>query len=619
MRIGDSHVVPEGMDDPRRSAAGELELARTALADGDLQHAAGHVAGALAHAPTLPEAHEVLAQLAARTGGGLDLFPLRQHPFVGTIVARAHLLAAAGRPAEGLELLAIATDHAPAVDWAGVPWVAAPALAEQVDPDRLARLLMRICAGIPDPAPQPGRAALRPYLRLAERAIARHPRAALLLGAASALARRLDEIPLAVHWAGAGVRAAPSKLGEVWLGYAHRSAGRIDAALDALYRAVAYDPDDLSVYADIAGTLADNGRLDEALRWTDRALERDPTFDCAVHTAHRLRYRRDGEVRHLVGLADFQREHPDDSHEHGDLAECCSGEPWLGRLPAAQEAVAGVLRRMLADGHGRDSSGLVARGRVRLSGLEPPSALRAVAAAAPGLRLDIEKVPDPDPRLPRRAVERPLWRYDGTTATPALPPPSAAAAERIRQLARPGWRHPPDAYDSAVALATVELDDLLALLVHPPAPPDDELGRSLLEHDPTLWVRSVQVWACLGLLHHRTDEPWPASTRRRVLLDLLWGVEDWVTEAALFALITYAWVDPSVRPEVARTGTERLADAMAAARTRPVSILNSLAWLLLAAPDVDPTVLVLTRELLGMHRLREPGWLARLWRRLLRR
>ena len=34
------------------------------------------------------------------------------------------------------------------------------------------------------------------------------------------------------------------------------------------------------------------------------------------------------------------------------------------------------------------------------------------------------------------------------------------------------------------------------------------------------------------LLHHRTDEPWATSTRRRVLVELIWGVEDWITEAA---------------------------------------------------------------------------------------
>ncbi|MEH1012855.1 tetratricopeptide repeat protein [Micromonospora sp. CPCC 206060] len=609
------------MDDPRLSAEGELALARLALAEGDLSHAAGHLAVALTHAPTMPEVHEVLAQIAVRDQGGIDLFPLDRHAFIGAVVARAHLLAAAGRPAEGLELLAAATAHAPEADWAGVPWVVAPDLGLRITPDVAARVLMGLCAALPDPVPAANRPPLTPYLALARHAVTAHPTHGLLLGAASALARRLGEVDLALDWAQRGVEAAPSKLGEVWLGYAYRSADRLEEALAALERAVEHDPDDLSVYADIAGTLADHGRLEAALTWTDRALERDPTFDCAVHTAHRLRYRRDGELHHLVGLADFQREHPDDSHEHSDLAECCQGQPWLGQLPTAGEAVVDALRRVLAAGGTGDRADVV--GELRLSGLEAPSALQAVGAALPGLTLMVAGIAEPDLRQPRRPGVRQLWRWVDTAPEPVLASPSDEAVRQIRQLAHPAWPHPPAAYDAAVRLATLTVDDLLALLVHPPAPPATPLGRALTEHDPTLWVRCVQVWACLGLLHHRTDEPWADSARRAVLLDLVWGVEDWITEAALFALVTAAWVDPSVRPDVARIAAERLADVIAVARRRPVSIAESLARLVLAAPGLDPTVAATARDLITAQSTPAagtstptPGVLRRLLRRL---
>ncbi|MEU1684252.1 tetratricopeptide repeat protein [Micromonospora sp. NPDC005707] len=563
--------MPE--DDPALSAEEELALARLALAEGDLRHAADHVAAALVRAPTLPEVHETLARLAAASGGDLDLFPLGHHAFVGAVVARAHLLAAAGRPAEGLDLLAAATGYAPAAEWAAVPWVTAPDLPERLDPERTARILMQVCAAAPDPVPRRLRDPLRPYLTLARNAVAVHPAHPLLLGAASALARRLGEVALAVTWASRGVRAQPTKLGEVWLGYAYRSAGRTRDALAALQRAVALDPDDLAVYADIAGTLADNGRLDEALGWIDRALARDPTFDCAVHTAHRLRFQRDGDVAHLVALADFVRDHPDDTHEHGDLAECCRGRPWLGQVT--------------------------------------PGAGPAPDAPRP------PEVADADPREPRRATTCQLWRYDGTVAVPTLPTPSAQAAERIRQLAHPAWPHPPAAYDAAVGLATLDLADLLGVLVHPPAAPATALGQVLAGQDPSLWVRSVQVWACLGLLHHRTDEPWAESTRRRVLLELLWGAADWVAEAALFALVTAAWVDPAVRTDVARVVAERLADVAAVARERRVPVAVSLAHLALATPDLDPATRAVADSLLtGPAPQAPPGALRRLWRRL---
>jgi tetratricopeptide (TPR) repeat protein len=501
------------MEDSRRSADRDLEQARAALERGEMHHAADHLAGAIAHAPTLPETHELLSRLAARADGGLELFPLEQHAFVGTVVARAHLLAAAGRPEDGLPLLVAASGHTPEMDWAGVPWVSDPDLGTRIEPGLLARIVMQLCTTIGEPAPEAGWEALSPYLTLVRHAVAAHPDHAMLLGAGSALARRLGEPDLAVVWALRGARLRPSKLAEIWLGYAYRSAGRIPESLAALRRAVMYDPDDLSVYADIAGTLADHGRLDDALAWADRALAKNPEFDCAVHTAHRLRYRADGDLAHLVRLADFQRDHPDDSHEHTDLADCCADVPWLSGVPSA-----------------------------------PTAPL--------------------DPR-----------REPFVTA-----PPSEAAVQRLLRLGHPLWPHPSAAYDAALGLVLVEPAELLALIAQPPPAPDNEVGRTLAAHDPGLWARCAQVWACLGLLHHDTDEPWAESARRRTLVGLVAGGADRITEAALFALVTYAWVDPAARADVAGLVTRRL-DEIAAGR-HPIAW--SVARLALATPELTP-------------------------------
>ncbi|HET9517316.1 MAG TPA: hypothetical protein VFO77_06290, partial [Actinoplanes sp.] len=173
------------MDDPRRAADEDLEQARDAIERGEMRHAADHLAGAIAHAPTLPEAHELLSRLAARADGALELFPLEQPAFVGTVVARAHLLAAAGRPEDGLPLLAAASGHTPGVNWAGVPWVSDPALGGRMDPGLTARIVMQLCTAVGDPAPEPDRPALLPYLTVARHAIDAHPEHSLLLGAGS--------------------------------------------------------------------------------------------------------------------------------------------------------------------------------------------------------------------------------------------------------------------------------------------------------------------------------------------------------------------------------------------------------------------------------------------------
>lgn len=125
-------------------------------------------------------------------------------------------------------------------------------------------------------------------------------------------------------------------------------------------------------------------------------------------------------------------------------------------------------------------------------------------------------------------------------------------------------------------------------------PPDPGEGRNT---HPSWWTRGVQAWACLGLVHHRTDEPWHTSTRRRILWDLVFGPEDWVTEAALFALVVGAWVDPALRHDVAGIVADRLDLLARAWRRRPVTIIAKVARLALVTPDLDAKARSLAAEI----------------------
>ncbi|MFD0631837.1 hypothetical protein ACFQ9X_09600 [Catenulispora yoronensis] len=92
----------------RLEAEGEVAAARLILDGGDLEHAANHVAGAIGTDPSLPEAHEALAELVARVGGpyaALQLFPDTER-YTGALACRAELLAAVGRTDEAVHLLA---------------------------------------------------------------------------------------------------------------------------------------------------------------------------------------------------------------------------------------------------------------------------------------------------------------------------------------------------------------------------------------------------------------------------------------------------------------------------------------------------------------------------------
>jgi tetratricopeptide (TPR) repeat protein len=576
--------MSDGLDAPAQEAHGELSLARVALAEDDLSHAANHVAGAIAHAPHLPEVHEMLAELARRADGGLGLFPLQEHAYIGTVVAHAHLLAHTD-PGGALGLLAQATAFDPGKPWADAAWVRALD-PRALDPDALARLLVTVMTGLGDPAAPEVREANEVYLDLTHRALSAHPDHAMLHGVAAGLGRRLGETATAVRWGERAVRLAPSKLTYVWYSYALRADGQFEAALSMMRDARQRYPLDLDLAADMANWLYEADRIDEAVALIEEAMRIDPSYDCAVHTAHRLRFIRDGEPRHLVALVDFIRENPVPSHEHTDLADCCHGRPWLGRITGPTEACVNVLHSVARENRGQLAN-------LALSGLEVPSALALVRRHSPGIAVEIGS-PAPTDMIEPLRPGRVLWRYAGTTAYPTAPPPAPRSAELLAEVATPAWPHPVAAYDQALPLGQLPAEELLALLVHPPARP-----AHLCDLPEGWWERSAQVFACLGILQCQqlgSGAPGDTAAQRRLLAEIAFGIEDWTTDAALFALTVAAWLDPSCREQVRDIVAQRFLDAATAARHRAVTILGSIAELVQIVPDMIPDVTALARD-----------------------
>ncbi|WP_306211898.1 tetratricopeptide repeat protein [Actinoplanes sp. RD1] len=579
--------MAEGAETAVEEAHGELSLARVALAEDDLAHAASHLAGALGLAPGLPEVHELLAALAARTAdGGLSLFPLREPAFIGTVVAHAHLLAPAD-PARALGMLARATAAAPEQPWADVSWVRALD-AGSVAGQALAQVFTTVMRPLGDPAEEPVRTANEVYLDLARRAVAAHPDDAMVHATAAGVGRRLGATGAAVGWGARAVELQPSKLTLVWYAYALRADGRDDDGIDVLREAYRRFPSELDLCADLANWLAATGRAAEAIALLEEAVARDPSYDCVVHTLHSMRFDEDGDVAHLIELADYTRDHPPSGHEHYELETACRGRPWLGLPAGATEACVNMLAQV-PEGGGE-------LGTMALSALEVPSALALVRRRFPGVTIDIGGETPPDMTSAVRPG-RALWTYIGKEASPAVPPPSQEAVELARRVVTPVWAHPIAAYDQALPLGQLPIDDLLGLIVHPPEAPDGPVDLP-----PGWWERSVQTYACLGVLHSAEPgrkHPTDTTAHRRILAEVAFGVEDWATEAALFALVVAAWLDPGCRTEVAAAVGMRFVTAARAAQGRVVTILDSLAELVLITPELEGEVRGLAREVLS--------------------
>jgi tetratricopeptide (TPR) repeat protein len=609
LHAGDAELCAGGGDE-RLAAEGETALARLIMDSGDLPHAASHLGNAVAIDPRLPETHEALTELAARAGGpraALGLFPL-DHPFIGAVVCRAHLQAACGEWAEAVGLIAAAVRAEYDRPWSHVAWLTQDRLPEVLPPHVMTQALARAVGGaLPDPVPERARDALRPFYDLTRAVVERHPGEAQLAAIGSGLARRFEDHDRAIAWARQARRVQPGHVSSVMLGYALRAAGRPDEALRVWEEEMARDDSDLSLMVDIAELYAVTGRAAQGLVWAERAAAAGPGHPQAAPAVHGVRHAADGDPAHLVALADHLRDHPDHPYASTVLARHSEWQPWLGVVDSATEATVNVLHQMLES---PEAAAIRDGGATRLSAsaVEPPSAALAFTLALPGGELANASAGDPDPRLPTRETAVRVWRYEGLAALPAVPPPSEDAARLLRDTASVSWPHLPAAYDHAVRLAGLGLADLLGVLVHPPLPPDDDQGRFLRDHRPELWVRAVQTFACLGIAHHRADQPWEGSERRAVLLDLLHGPEDWVNETAAFAMVATAWVDPAVRADVGLRLTERMLDGAKAYRTREVTVLGSLCRLVLLCPWLADTFTGLARDLLAaVAREEEPA------------
>lgn len=595
--------MSEGVGEARPEAEGELALARLALDDGELTHAAAHAGNAIAADPTLRAAYEVLDELCAAAADVHVLFPLEGTPYVGAVAARSYLAAREGMLDDAFSLLCRAAEAVPGKPWAA-GWLAALGasaqdLAGRMNPDSAARFLTRLALSLRDPADAEAVATLGPFLDVARVVVARHQEPAGILPPLSGLARRMGKVDEAIAWCERAEKSAPSAAAAIMLGYALRNAGRPEEAHQAWLRALRRDSGNVELRVDIAEHLAARGRIDEGIRWLDEALTLRPEHPKAFPSSCQMRYAKDGDIAHLVRLTDWWREHPEHRYADQMLARACSGKWWLSLVPAPTEAVCNMLVSAVKD-HPDPAYLRDIQGDCTVSALEVPSAMAAVKAAAPGLKVAPPPTPAPDIRVPLAEGRYRLWTYHGTEATPAVAAPSPRAVAALQSVAGSGvWPHPVAAYDTAVPLSALSLDDLLGLLAHGvPVAEDNAPWQRMRATNPTYWPRFTQAWACLGLLHHRADEPWPDSTRRLVLLDLVRGVEDWAADAALNALVTAAWMDPGIRRDVTDIAGARFLDAMEAFRQREVTIVTSLAHLVLLTPGMPSEVTGLAKTVI---------------------
>lgn len=515
----------------------DLQIAFQASSDGDLEHAAYHVACVLKHNPTDRRATSLLDRLIAKKRDAgqdpLDLAPLgtgREGTYAGVVGARAHILAQQEQWADAVDLVRQLAHGDPQTPWWkwGVDWLARPGVAEQANTDVQTGLLAHVAYASPgdivrDPE---ARAALDAARPAAEASVHAHPRHELLRVLHITIVRKLGHTDEACRLADTLWRDSPSRMTGVARGMARKASGDLPAAIRAFEEAVPLDDTDASVPADLAEFNCALGRFDDALRWADETKKRDPSRETSSWVLwYHLKDRLDPSGNWMQQLGEYLAKHPD-ARQPGADAMARIG-PWDGYVPAAQEATIDVVSQVLAQVKAPQSAGHSVT--LRLSALESPSSRLAAdgAMTALNLRLElaVEAVASPDPRQSDGDVRWLTWRYDGTDPRPALPEPPAAVRDAIAALARERYDRA-TWWSAARSLARSIVDTgltpaqaaepLLATMAHPPARPDGWTDWA--------WWRVVQTAAAFAVAH--VDSGWQGSARRDALVSLIRGPVD---------------------------------------------------------------------------------------------
>jgi tetratricopeptide (TPR) repeat protein len=510
----------------------DLSEFERALAERDLNHAAYHLAGAIAEDPLRAEIGDAVAALLAATDDPLALVPVEDGMFFGTTALRAAMMERLGDLSEAVWLLLNAqpaAPHVPLLSWAD-EWLARPGASQSLDAELVCSAAVEVL--------QPGDLRLaRAFLPVLRHLRDRAHEAPIIATTLCRALRSAGELDVALDVAREVYARAPGYHSAVTLGATHDDRDEPEEAIAAYHTALAHDPDDVPVRLDLGDRLLGLARDDEAEAYYREVIAREPEHAWALPSLLFIAARRGDEAAeaHLSALAD-----EGNRRAHALYVRL---RPYVRSLPVPRSGLVD-----LAYGWDGEGDPVV----TSVTSLEAPSAVLAFrtmfeerGSSSGEINCASDETWGPDPREPDGDVDFVLWRFDGALdPVPDVAEPAREVAEAVAALAELPYQQEAwhiAARATAASLDASSIESLLATMVHPPPRPDDV--------DAPQWLFRVQVASALTL--GWIDHGWVGSRRRRVLLSLLHGPVDWTTTAAILALADVARADPSLLGPIA--------------------------------------------------------------------
>lgn len=579
------------IDFNEQSTRTNIASATKAFQVSDLSSALFHASSVLSVDPNDAAMRGLLDQIVARVGAeALTLVRNDQAKFdYITVATRAYVQAKLGNATEAFRELCFVVNLRPDVPffaW-GAEWAAEGKLNGIGAEDTMKMVViptLRWLSECPSPVAEDDHR--RPNVLSAVRVTSTlrqlHPQEPMVLMAASSALRRAGDFAPAIALAEQCHQLDTKWSTAIMVATAHRDAGNIDRAVEWYRHSLSLEgADAISTQLDIGDTLLAAERWDDAIGAYRDVLQQNPK--------HR-------HAESSITYAEFEKtKNPElkfalyDQAEHSGRAWqlLCDMEPqrdYVHFLPGPGDASANALRNLMRDLSQHPERGQGGKLDMKVTHPESPSVLLAFDRWAAqkgfqiGVNLTYEKVPSPDPRSPRGQVAFSLWRFDAQRGYPNVPAPDSRVADAVAGIARDTFlleRWDAKAKPLGAQLGTAWIEQLLSLMVHPPAVPDGM--------DPFTWVLRVQVATALVIA--RTDNSWSdGGGRKFALFNLARGPVDWSAEAAIIVLAWLTRDEPALRADVEALFTELRASIPREGFTcyeRPLA----LAWLAMGGHD----------------------------------
>jgi len=303
---------------------------------GDLRAAVRFVAGAIAAAPEAQEPYAVLGEIWDDQHSALTA-ALAGSNSLPTVLTTAYVSFLAADMDNAVMALGSVTGVQPSVAWARAPWFSDPRFTDQVGSEALAEAVMRTMDyghALDTLAVQD---ALMPWRVLIAKVCDRAPAAEPMAKMAIFL-RTCGLTDESFDMCNRADCVEPIMLTEVVRAATWRRIGQPRQAAAAFQRALAMEPDNWSLYLDLADLQAEEGDFAGAVQSAVEGLKHGPNEITlrAAETAYRARHT--GDTRALEALISLAPQMPNSPYRAVLIDHACAGE---GLSP---ELVAQALR-----------------------------------------------------------------------------------------------------------------------------------------------------------------------------------------------------------------------------------------------------------------------------------